>query len=46
MYINSLLNLIKFKGNTAITPSNKGIGSISPKIDDATETTGNLYLFY
>jgi len=26
-------------GNTTITPSDKGMGSISPKIDDATETT-------
>ena len=28
------------------TPSDKGMGSISPKIDDATGSTGNLYSFY
>ena len=28
------------------TPSAKGMGSISTKMDDATETAGNIYSFY
>ena len=49
----ALLSFIKFKDNTdevikemETTPSVKGMGSMSPKIDEATKTTGNLYSFY
>ena len=44
MILESVTNKVISEMGT--TPSAKGIGSNSPKTDDARETTGNLYTFY